>query len=72
MNMKTYQQIVLYIIPLLGQMQFINTVLVLVRLYWFENKFKDIGTPALHILLLFFRPPLFSLRELRSQHAKRD
>jgi hypothetical protein len=30
--------------PLLGQLQFINLVVVLVRLYWFKNKFNDIGT----------------------------
>lgn len=65
MNMKTYQQIAIYVVPLLGQMQFINTVVVLVRLYWFENKFKDIGTPvSFH----------YSRRNGRmfAQHAKRN
>jgi hypothetical protein len=42
-NLTTYQQIVVYFMPLLGQLQFINLVVVLVRLYWFKNKFKDIG-----------------------------
>ena len=41
--MKTYQQVILYFWPLLGQLQFINTIVVLVRLHWFEKKFKDIG-----------------------------
>ncbi|KAL1955096.1 hypothetical protein VTO42DRAFT_9030 [Malbranchea cinnamomea] len=41
-DMKLYQQLVLYFWPLLGQLQFINTIVVLVRLHWFEKKFKDI------------------------------
>lgn len=43
MDMETYQQVILYIWPLLGQLQFINTMVVLVRLHWFRKKFKDIG-----------------------------
>ncbi|EEH34040.2 potassium transport protein [Paracoccidioides lutzii Pb01] len=40
--MRTYQQVVIYIIPLLGNLSIINLVVVLVRLYWFETRFKDI------------------------------
>ncbi|KAK2743057.1 low affinity potassium transporter [Myotisia sp. PD_48] len=41
-NLKTYQQLLLYFIPLLGHLGVINTVVVYVRLYWFETKFKEI------------------------------
>lgn len=44
-DLKTYQQVILYLVPLLGQLQFINIMVVLVRLYWFERKFKDVGMP---------------------------
>lgn len=46
-DLKTYQQVILYLVPLLGQLQFINIMVVLVRLYWFERKFKDVGMPPL-------------------------
>ncbi|EZF36389.1 hypothetical protein H101_00076 [Trichophyton interdigitale H6] len=41
-KLNTYQQLVLYICPILGNLGFINFVVVLVRLYWFESKFKEI------------------------------
>ncbi|OAX81822.1 hypothetical protein ACJ72_03835 [Emergomyces africanus] len=40
--MFTFQQVVIYIIPLIGNLSVINLVVVLVRLYWFETRFKDI------------------------------
>jgi hypothetical protein len=43
-ELKLYQQLVVYFIPLLANLQVINTALVLVRLHWFEKRFKDIGT----------------------------
>lgn len=41
--MRTFQQVVIYIVPLIGNLSVINLVVVLVRLYWFETRFKDIG-----------------------------
>ncbi|KAI1929098.1 hypothetical protein LOZ65_001852 [Ophidiomyces ophidiicola] len=41
-EMKLYQQIAVWFIPMLGNMCFVNVVVVYVRLYWFEKKFKDI------------------------------
>ncbi|KAK2759414.1 low affinity potassium transporter [Arachnomyces sp. PD_36] len=37
-----YQQLVVYFIPLLANLQVINTAVVFVRLHWFEKRFKDI------------------------------
>ncbi|PGH15107.1 hypothetical protein AJ79_02633 [Helicocarpus griseus UAMH5409] len=42
-TMRTYQQVVIYITPLIANLSVINLVVVLVRLYWFETRFKDIG-----------------------------
>ncbi|KAK2793896.1 low affinity potassium transporter [Onygenales sp. PD_12] len=42
MSMNTYQQIAIYIMPLISNLSVINLVVVLVRLYWFETRFKDI------------------------------
>ncbi|EZF50917.1 hypothetical protein H103_05733 [Trichophyton rubrum CBS 288.86] len=41
-ELTTYQQVVLYISPILGNICFVNFIVVLVRLYWFESKFKEI------------------------------
>lgn len=38
----TFQQMVCYLLPIIGNMAVINIVVVFVRLYWFERKFKDI------------------------------
>ncbi|OJD19725.1 hypothetical protein AJ78_00348 [Emergomyces pasteurianus Ep9510] len=40
--MRTFQQVVIYVVPLIGNLSVINLVVVLVRLYWFETRFKDI------------------------------
>lgn len=39
-DLRLYQQIVIYVIPLITNMAFINIVVVVVRLYWFEKHFK--------------------------------
>ncbi|KAF3912609.1 hypothetical protein AA313_de0206277 [Arthrobotrys entomopaga] len=40
-DLKTYQQLVIYFIPMFTNLGFINIVVVLVRLYWFEKRFKQ-------------------------------
>jgi hypothetical protein len=41
--LKLYQQLVIYFIPIVGQLGFVNIVVVVVRLYWFEKHLKDTG-----------------------------
>ncbi|EAS35498.3 trk family potassium uptake protein [Coccidioides immitis RS] len=41
-EMRLYQQITVWFLPMLGNMCFVNVVVVYVRLHWFEKKFKDI------------------------------
>ncbi|KAH8146762.1 uncharacterized protein LAJ45_09136 [Morchella importuna] len=41
-TIKLYQQIVMYIVPLITTPIFINTFVVFVRLYWFEKRFENI------------------------------
>ncbi|CZT07866.1 related to potassium transporter TRK-1 [Rhynchosporium graminicola] len=42
-QMKTYQQLVIYFIPIITQMGFINIITIAVRLYWFEKKLKEVA-----------------------------
>lgn len=47
-----YQQIVIYLIPMITTPIFVNTCVVFVRLYWFEKRFDNIGKPEIS-----FSPP---------------
>ncbi|KAF5857837.1 hypothetical protein ETB97_005211 [Aspergillus alliaceus] len=53
-DLKTYQQVYLYLIPILGNLGFINILVVIVRLRWFEKRLKVAGETT---------PPHFCLRE---------
>ncbi|GAB1192916.1 hypothetical protein APSETT444_002117 [Aspergillus pseudonomiae] len=44
--LKTYQQVILYWVSMLTTPIFINTVLVFVRLYWFEKRFQHVVRDA--------------------------
>lgn len=46
-QMKTYQQLVIYFIPIITQMGFINIIVIAVRLYWFEKRLKEAGTATI-------------------------
>ncbi|GME61538.1 Potassium transporter [Neofusicoccum parvum] len=41
--LKTYQQLVLYFIPTVTNIGFVNIIVVVVRLYWFEKRLKQIA-----------------------------
>jgi len=41
--LKTYQQLVIYFIPIIGNLGFINIIVVLVRLIWFEKRLKALA-----------------------------
>ncbi|KAB8079251.1 cation transport protein-domain-containing protein [Aspergillus leporis] len=45
--LKTYQQLYVYFIPTICNASFINIVVVVVRLYWFEKRLKEIAPNAL-------------------------
>ncbi|KAJ0419228.1 putative cation transporter [Aspergillus carlsbadensis] len=40
-DLKTYQQLYLYFIPIFTNLGFINILVVVVRLYWFERRLKE-------------------------------
>jgi potassium uptake Trk family protein len=44
--LTTYQQLILFIIPMLTNPITINTFVVFLRLYWFEKRFQHIATEA--------------------------
>ena len=41
--LKTYQQLVIYFIPIITNAGFINIIVVVIRLQWFEKRYKNIG-----------------------------
>jgi hypothetical protein len=43
-DLKTYQQLYIYFIPILTNLGFINILVVVVRLHWFEKRLKEAGT----------------------------
>ncbi|KAI9763781.1 MAG: low affinity potassium transporter [Geoglossum simile] len=45
-KIKTAQQMVLYIMPMIANPIFINTTVVFIRLYWFEKRFQHIVEEA--------------------------
>jgi hypothetical protein len=42
-DLKTYQQVYIYIIPIITNLGFINIIVVAVRLMYFEKRFKAVG-----------------------------
>ncbi|KAI9933080.1 hypothetical protein ASPWEDRAFT_52937 [Aspergillus wentii DTO 134E9] len=44
--LQTYQQVILYFVSMLTTPIFINTVLVFIRLYWFEKRFQHVVRDA--------------------------
>lgn len=46
-TLKTYQQVYIYLIPILANLGFINIIVVVVRLYWFEKHLRSVGKAAL-------------------------
>ncbi|KAI5792891.1 cation transport protein-domain-containing protein [Pyronema domesticum] len=61
-TIKIYQQVVIWFLPFVTTPIFINTVVVYIRLYWFEKRFKNIVSLS--------RQP--SKARTMSQGAKRD
>ncbi len=43
-DLKIYQQLYLYFIPIVTNLGFINILVVVVRLHWFEKRLKEAGT----------------------------
>ncbi|KAK8013586.1 hypothetical protein PG991_009179 [Apiospora marii] len=42
-DLKTYQQVYIYLIPIITNVGFVNIMVVAVRLYWFKKKFKAVA-----------------------------
>jgi hypothetical protein len=40
-DLETYQQVFLYVVPIITNIMFINGMVVLVRLYWFRLRLKE-------------------------------
>ncbi|EEU36553.1 uncharacterized protein NECHADRAFT_69883 [Fusarium vanettenii 77-13-4] len=46
-ELQTYQQLYLYFVPMFSNLVFINIIVVVVRLFWFNRHLKKAGFPAL-------------------------
>ncbi|KAL2840719.1 cation transport protein-domain-containing protein [Aspergillus pseudodeflectus] len=46
-DLKTYQQLFIYFVPLVSNLGFVNILIVVVRLYWFEKRLKEIAPSVL-------------------------
>ncbi|OQE14075.1 hypothetical protein PENFLA_c041G01938 [Penicillium flavigenum] len=42
-SLKTYQQLYIYFIPILGNLGFINIIVIVFRVRWFEKRFKEVA-----------------------------
>lgn len=42
-DLKLYQQLFVYFVPIVSNLGFINILVVVVRLLWFEKRLKEIG-----------------------------
>jgi len=41
--LETYQQVFIYLVPIVTNLGFVNLIVVVVRLYWFRQRFAQIG-----------------------------
>ncbi|KAL4990566.1 cation transport protein-domain-containing protein [Aspergillus falconensis] len=46
-ELKTYQQLFLYFVPIVSNLGFVNILIVVIRLYWFEKRLKEIAPSVL-------------------------
>ncbi|XHG01482.1 hypothetical protein AWENTII_004863 [Aspergillus wentii] len=46
-QLKLYQQLFIYFVPLVANLTFVNIVVVVVRLYWFKKRLKEIAPTLL-------------------------
>ncbi|OGE52064.1 hypothetical protein PENARI_c011G05589 [Penicillium arizonense] len=46
-ELKTYQQVYIYLIPILGNLGFVNIIVVIVRLHWFEKHLRAVSSSLL-------------------------
>lgn len=47
-ELKTYQQVYIYLIPILGNLGFINIIVVVFRVRWFEKHLQATGEERLN------------------------
>lgn len=50
-ELKTYQQLYIYVIPIITNLGFINIIVIAVRLFHFEKRFKEAGMRHFSVLM---------------------
>jgi hypothetical protein len=51
-DLKKYQQVFVYITPIITNLGFINIIVVVVRVHWFKQLFKGMGASVSSIIFL--------------------
>jgi hypothetical protein len=78
-ELKTYQQLYLYFVPMFTNLGFVNIIVVVVRLFWFRRKLKNAGSS--HVLLpivwtvrltIKCKAPILLQRNRRLHHDSKD
>ncbi|RKL03747.1 Potassium transport protein 1 [Fusarium oxysporum] len=78
-ELKTYQQLYLYFVPMFTNLGFVNIIVVVVRLFWFRRKLKNAGSS--HVLLpivwtvgltIKCKAPILLQRNRRLNHDSKD
>lgn len=60
-ELKTYQQVYVYFIPILGNLGFVNIIVVIVRLHWFEKHLRAVCKATYSELIKLADPVLILL-----------
>ncbi|KAK1589954.1 cation transporter [Colletotrichum navitas] len=70
-DLKTYQQVYIYVIPIITNLMFVNMMVVVARLYWFRQRLRSIAATELgNSDDLEANPPLENGDERTSQAEK--
>lgn len=52
-DLKTYQQVYIYVIPMITNLMFVNIIVVVARLYWFRQRLRNTGRLLKGITLVY-------------------
>lgn len=54
-ELKLYQQLFIYFIPIVSNLGFVNILVVCVRLWFFRKRLDEIGNPPFDFMMVWIR-----------------
>ncbi|KAK1141448.1 hypothetical protein N8T08_009120 [Aspergillus melleus] len=68
-DLKTYQQLYIYFVPIVSNLCFVNILVVVVRLYWFEKRLEKIdqARQAGQAMFMMQKPSCTEVRKVKYQ-----